>query len=433
MNQESSVRAEAIRALIQFEESTTSMKTLLREMQTTSVDSVTVQSLALSVIRFRNTIDYLLTRAFGKRAFQHFNAEVKNTLRLILYESKWLGVVPKIDSIFSENADDLMMKLESIIQFDLDTAFRKMADVNRLSLRYSHPTFLVQTLLDNLSINETSSILKANNEPRSYYVRPNLLFQNSRSFLESLNDDIVLEQIPDFPSIFRVKEGIQTLVTSDLFTKGKILVQDLASIITVKSLNPLPGEKIWDACAAPGMKTQLIAEMLNGRGTIVATDVYKERVKIAHERAILLNAKDIEWKQADATNPQILDADKILIDAPCTSTGILQAYPSFKWRLNKDTLFALMTVQNKLLDGIITTYRNRPGTEIVYSTCSLLPHEGESQIDSVMKRHNIELLDPYPFGDNAYPKFECSEKARRLFPNRHQTSGFFIARFRIKQ
>ena len=91
-----------------------------------------------------------------------------------------------------------------------------------------------------------------------------------------------------------------------------------------------------------------------------------------------------------------------------------------------------MTIQNKLLDGILNTYRNKPGTEIVFSTCSILPHEGESQIDSAMKRHNIELLEPYPYGDLGYPKFDCSKFVRRLFPHKHNTSGFFIAKMRIK-
>ena len=92
-----------------------------------------------------------------------------------------------------------------------------------------------------------------------------------------------------------------------------------------------------------------------------------------------------------------------------------------------------MTIQNKILDGILTAYANQPGTEIVFSTCSILPHEGESQIDSAMKNHQIELLEPYPFGDRGYPKFKCSKYVRRLFPSKHNTSGFFIARMRIKQ
>ncbi len=201
----------------------------------------------------------------------------------------------------------------------------------------------------------------------------------------------------------------------------------------MKTLGPQPGEKIWDSCAAPGMKTQLIAEMMKGQGTIVATDVYAERVRAASDRAQFLRAEQIQWLQADATKPMVFDADKILIDAPCTSTGILQVYPSFKWRLNKKTLFALMTIQNKILDGILTAYQDKPGTEIVFSTCSILPHEGESQIDSAMERHDIELIEPFPFGDAGYPKFKCSKYVKRLFPHKHNTSGFFIAKLRIKQ
>ena len=227
-------------------------------------------------------------------------------------------------------------------------------------------------------------------------------------------------------------EGVDSVVRSSLFKDGLILIQDKSSVATVNALDPQPGQKIWDACAAPGMKTQLIAERMKGQGQIVATDVYEDRVKTASERSQHLNASQIEWKQADATKLLVHDADKILIDAPCTSTGILQAYPSFKWRLNKETLFALMTVQNKILDAILTDYADKPGTEIVFSTCSILPHEGESQIDSAMQRHNIELLKPLDYGSSGYPDFECSEMVQRLFPHKHDSSGFFIARLRIK-
>jgi 16S rRNA (cytosine967-C5)-methyltransferase len=161
--------------------------------------------------------------------------------------------------------------------------------------------------------------------------------------------------------------------------------------------------------------------------------MYEERVKNAKEQAKKLNASEVQWLQADATKPIITDANRILIDAPCTSTGILQSYPSFKWRLNKESLFALMTIQNKILDGVLEAYADRPGTEIVYSTCSILPHEGESQIDSAMKSHNIELLEPYPYGNRGYPRFKCAKHVRRLFPHKHKTSGFFIARLRITQ
>ncbi|MFW9792935.1 MAG: RsmB/NOP family class I SAM-dependent RNA methyltransferase [Candidatus Thorarchaeota archaeon] len=430
-------RIDIVGTLVEFEKSQTSMKSLLREMQTTSADtpdfSHSTWSLTLSVIRFLNTIDFLLSRILGKRRLQELDAPTRNTLRLALYESRWQGV--DSETIMSNYPLVKTLFYDEFLQaatLNLESATARMPLPNKLSLKLSHPSFLVKTLLDNLREKEVVDLLDGNNQPRSYYIRPNLLFDETESLLESI-PHTKLTRDPDIPEIFRVEEGIDSVVRSNLFREGRILVQDKASIATVNILDPQPGEKIWDACAAPGMKTQLIAERLLGDGEIVATDVYEDRVKIASARSKQLNASDIIWMHADATEPPILDADKILIDAPCTSTGVLQTYPSFKWRLNKNTLFALMTVQNKILEAVISTYVDKPGTEIVFSTCSILPHEGESQIDSAMKRHNIELLETLTWADSGYSAFDCSERVQRLFPHKHQCSGFFISLLRIKQ
>ena len=234
------------------------------------------------------------------------------------------------------------------------------------------------------------------------------------------------------PEVYRVIDDIDSIFSSQPFKDGRLIVQDKASVLTVNVLDPQPGQMIWDACAAPGMKTQLIAEKMQGIGHITASDIYEDRVKAAIGLSKKFRATRTEWICSDASKPSVHDADKILIDAPCTSTGVLQAYPSFKWRLNKETLFALMTVQNKILDAILSDYAEKPGTEVVFSTCSILPHEGESQIDSVLKRHNVELLQPSDCGSRGYPGFDCSAMVTRLFPHKHESSGFFIARLRIK-
>ena len=435
MNQGQSARLDALEALIQYDRSSTSMKTLLREMQTASPDSPDsqfhTQSLALSTVRFRNTIDFIISRSLGKRKLSDLTPRARNVLRLALYEFRWLNhdldqiltFYPEIESYLSEFRRALVVNLDEVIE--------GMPVVNRLSLKHSHPTFLVKTLLDNLSLDETVQLLVANNKKRIYYIRPNRLYDDYETTFESIADT-KMKRDPDIPEVSRIIEGVDSIVQSSLFKDGRLLIQDKSSVATVNALDPQPGQKIWDACAAPGMKTQLIAERMNGQGQVIATDVYEDRVKTARERSQHLNALQIEWKHADATKPVVHDADKILIDAPCTSTGILQAYPSFKWRLNKETLFALMTVQNKILDAILTDYADRPGTEIVFSTCSILPHEGESQIDSALKRHNIEILKPLDFGSSGYPDFDCSKKVQRLFPHKHDSSGFFIARLRIK-
>jgi 16S rRNA (cytosine967-C5)-methyltransferase len=94
---------------------------------------------------------------------------------------------------------------------------------------------------------------------------------------------------------------------------------------------------------------------------------------------------------------------------------------------------SIMSIQNKILDGILGAYSDRSGTEVVFATCSLLPHEGESQIDSALTRHPIELME-IPFeGSPGYSGFECSDKVTRLFPHRDNSNGFFIAKMRITE
>jgi len=99
--------------------------------------------------------------------------------------------------------------------------------------------------------------------------------------------------------------------------------------------------------------------------------------------------------------------------------------------LNKSTLFSIMAIQNKILEGIVSSYQNRPGTEIVYATCSILPHEGENQIDTILSKFNVELLPILNVGSKGYPGFTCSNEVRRMFPHIHDTEGFFIAKLRI--
>lgn len=430
-----SARDDVIDALVQFDKSNTSMKTLLRELQTASTDTSYYQTrmhlLPLDVIKRRNTIDYLLTRFLGTEKMQKLDLREKNTLRLLLYETKWLDSdMDDIISLYPRIKSSHLKAIMCAIEANLDALFDNLAPVNKLSLMYSHPTFLVKTLLDNLPLDETILLLKTNNQSRTYYIRLNQLLSKDTSILDSI-EGVKIEGDSDVRGLYRVVDGIEKIISSKLFQDGYLLVQDKASILAVEALDLHPGQNVWDACAAPGMKTQLIAEKLGFTGKIVATDVYRDRVKVARGRTQNLGAKQIEWVHTDATNPVITTADKILIDAPCTATGIFQSYPSFKWRLNKDTLFSLMTVQNKILDGVLSIYKKRPGTEIVFSTCSILPHEGESQIDSVLSRYNVELLDPIHSGSRGYLGFKCSNQVTRLFPHKHKTSGFFIARLRV--
>lgn len=427
-------REQALQALITYEQARASMRSVLRDMQMASDSDVRMhETLALEAITHLNTIDFLLIRTLGRGVLDSLSSRDRNLCRLALYEARWCEKDPsELNMLYPSLKSDLLDAVSRSARVNLPSVLSEMPLVAEYSLKYSHPSFVVETLLDNLPPPEVKALLDKNNQPRPYYLRANRLREGWEDIISELEGlDVVLAPDPDVTGLFMVKDGIEHLISSEFFEDGRVIIQDKSSLIAVSAMNLEDGACVWDACSAPGMKTELIVEAVGSSGRVVATEYSKSRLDDARNLSIRLGVRNVQWILGDATKPPVRNADKILIDAPCSSTGILAAYPSFKWRLNKDTLFALMAIQNKILDGIITTYADRPGTEIVYATCSILPHEGESQIDSVLSHHNVDLLDPVEPASPGYSGFGCSDRVTRLFPHRHNSSGFFIARLRI--
>ncbi len=430
-------RANALRALEEYHRKPRPIMSILREVETSSEYSnetrVHTNSLAAGVIKHLNTIDFLIARGLGARKPSQLDGRERSRLRLAVFECRWFGTT--LDALSDEYLKDdtrMVSVVRKAIEVDIERATQRFPEASKLSVRYSHPSFMVETLLNNLPEADVLELLKANNGERHYYIRANK-FKEGHENMPAIASELgaTIEPDADIQGLYKVTGNIAKIVGSKPFRDGNILIHDKASVLTVHALNLKLGDVVWDSCAAPGQKTQLIAEQVIPNGRVVASERYTDRLRIARERSSLLESANVEWLHADASKSPVRNVRKILIDAPCSSTGTLNRHPYYKWRLNKQTLLGIMSVQNKILDGIIQSFAGRPGTEIVYATCSVLPHEGESQIDSVLSRHKIELLDPGIPGSNGYPGFECSKKVCRLFPHKHATSGFFIARFRI--
>lgn len=435
-NTSTDIRENVITVLLKFDNSSQALRQIIRQYLTANTFpypvAAKIQSLALGVIQYRNTIDFILHRCRYNLSLKELNKETMYRLRLALLESRWQNVpIQALEHFLRKNI--FLKILKKATQFDLISAVSKMNSVERNSVLYSHPTFFVKTLTEKMGEKNTISLMKSNNSPPISYLRVNQIISNPNLILNSLREEgVVLEQDKDIPFLYIVKEGMNTIVTSPAFSTGKIFIQDKASVLAVTTLNPQSEDIIWDACAAPGMKTHLLWELVKGKGKVIASDVHLERLKSAQQRLSSYGSSEIEWIHADASEAPVSTANKILIDAPCSSTGIIQSHPSYKWRLNKKTLFAIMTIQNKILHGILSKYENKPGTEILYSTCSVLPHEGENQIDSILDSFNVELLPGPNLGQNGYSNFKCSKNVRRLFPHSDKTNGFFIAHMKIK-
>lgn len=434
---EQQIREKTLDVLQKYETGRQSIRSLLREYRDVNEFDTNffagIEFLSIGIVRFQNTIDFYLSRGSGPVNIKELVSSNRNLLRIAVYQYFWLDIpisaiieyLAQIDRKFIQ----IMKRLEKL---DFVKAIARLPKEEQMSINYSHPTFLIKTLLDNLGETETIELLAENNHGSSSYIRPNHLISTSE-IIKEINEieGVDIESDSDVKGIFRIWKGLDRVVKSEPFVSKKVLIQDKASYLTAMVLNPKPGEFVWDACAAPGMKTQLLWELMKQKGRLVATEIDPTRYQIAKDRSVTLGLENVEWRLEDASKNPVEDADKILIDAPCTSTGMLRSHPSFKWRLNKKSLFSIMTIQNKILEGILSGYSKSPGTEIVFATCSILPHEGESQIDSIIDRYNVELVDVHRLDRTGYNEFACSKMVRRLFPHTHRTDGFFIAKMRV--
>lgn len=435
-NNASIAHEETIKILAKYETTRGSVRNIIRqhlaENNFSNNIAAMIQSTSIGVIRYLNTINFILTQMKKKHAVKDVSKEDMNRLRLALFEGHWQKITFQNLMPIIKTQEHLIL-LADALQFDLNTRVKSVNFYSRNSLLHSHPSFLVESLCEKMGRKETITLLRRNNFPAKSYLRVNQLNNNEDEILAKLKvKGIVLRKDNDVPFLYEIQSGLMETIKTDFFTKGEIFIQDKASVIAVTTLEPKPGDIVLDACAAPGMKTQLLWELMKGKGHLIASDVNYDRLKSAQQRLQSYGHNNIEWINNDSAETSVLRANKILIDAPCTSTGIIQSHPSYKWSLNKKWLFSLMTIQNKILDGILSRYSDKPGTEIVYSTCSFLAHEGENQIDSLLERYDIELLDGPKQGSIGYANYNCTQKVRRFFPHIHGTNGFFIAHFRIK-
>ncbi|MFW9953138.1 MAG: RsmB/NOP family class I SAM-dependent RNA methyltransferase [Candidatus Thorarchaeota archaeon] len=426
-----------LEVLNNYETGRKSVKSILRsyrsEIQLGDAIHAKIEYYSIGVIRFLNTIDFYLSKAMKYSDQQQLSSTKRNLLRMAVYQFCWANTpISEIAEHLLKDDNQSLKILKNISLENIETAVARLPVEESLSIRLSHPSFLVRALLENLGEKDTIKLLNANNKESSSYIRPNNLI-SSVGVIDEINEieGVSLEEDQDVQGLYRIQAGLDRIVKSKAFSSNRVLIQDKASVLAVKVLDPNPGEFVWDACGAPGMKTQLIWEIMNRNGKVVATDTNRTRFLAAKKRALALGASEVEWRLQDASHAPVENAQKILIDAPCTSTGKLQSHPSYKWRLNKKTLFSMMTIQNKILEGILSAYSKSSGTEIVYATCSLLPHEGESQIDSVLQKYPIELLGIHQVNSPGYPGFTCSGKICRMFPHTHQSNGFFISKFRV--
>jgi len=172
------------------------------------------------------------------------------------------------------------------------------------------------------------------------------------------------------------------------------------------------------------MKTTLMAQHMENKGKIIAVDISPRRIQLLKKMVKSASIKIVYPILGDSAKLKIKNISKILIDAPCSSSGVLQSNPDIKVTLTPKRVKRLSLFQKIILQNMLEVLEE--GGILIYATCSVLPEEGEGQIDAFFNK--VKLKTPKILGTKGYSDFKCATFVKRLFPHIHDTSGFFISK-----
>lgn len=370
-------------------------------------DRALCHELVCGVVRWEATLDTLIAR---KSTRQPPRPAVQNLLRLGLYQIFWLDRIPAHAAVhetvelakhsgFAAQAGFINAVLRGYLR---ETAeIRKiLADlkISKPALGHSHPEWLVNKWLAQFGPETTRGLLEWNNRPPHTFARRNTLRASAEQLLERWQTERVEAQpfTADWVEAGQVWElGTHpALNTLPSFQDGWFYVQDPSTLLAPARLAAQPGEIILDACAAPGGKTSVIAQDLRNTGRLIAQDIDSDRIKLIRDNVRRLGLTVVETTLPGVHNPLQPPPeafDRILVDAPCSNTGVIRRRVDLRWRLQPAELERLQKVQRELLHQ--AAERLRPGGVLVYSTCSLEPEENGQQVQQFLAEQTSFRLE----------------------------------------
>lgn len=409
----------------------------LNEKPLLPVDRRFATELVYGTVKACGTLDWLLSH-YVKRPLSQTDPLVTNILRLGMYQLHFLDRVPASAAV--NESVNLARKLahpgaSGFVNAVLRSALREPEKVRypsfakdpvrHIALRECHPEWLVKRWIDLIGIEETQSLCRFNNAQPPLSLRTNTL----RISRDELLQKMTLAEVEATVSSL-VPEGILCHKLSaeplQFLREGLCQAQDESSMLVAHVVDPQPGEFIIDACAAPGGKSTHLAALMRNQGRVMACDVHKHKIGLIEENSRRLGTDIVEAHLQDsACLHQNYDkqADRVLVDAPCSGLGVLRRRPDARWR-KEESLRELPALQIAILLSAARCVK--PGGILVYSTCTLEESENTSIVNRLLESDLDFSLEPV---GNKLP-VPRPEAMLTLWPQRDGVDGFFIARLR---
>ena len=404
------------------------------------IDRALTTGLVNGILRYRLQLDFIITR-FYHHKLEKAAPVMRNILRLGVYQILFFDKVPDWAAVnecvklarkykgerMSKLVNGVLRKItpESVT---LEEWLKNKSVVELLAVTYSHPQWLVERWLKAYGKEQTEAVLTYNNQFPLFGFRINRLRTSNREFFS----DPLLE------AAAHEECGIEYFFLSKEFnrfepavTEGVCTVQNPTQALACLLLNPAPGTRVLDLCAAPGGKSTFLAELMQNSGEITAVDLYEQKLLKTESHSHALGITIIKTVTADArTYTNEKQPDIILLDVPCSGTGVLGRRAELRWKLTPETLLELQGLQAELLDHSAELLGE--GGILVYSTCSIEPEENALQIEAFLLRHPEFIADPDSgILPEAFLQEQDSKGAILTLPGRHPGfDGGFCQRLR---
>ena len=330
----------------------------LTDAQLSSADRGLCQEIVYGVVRWQAALDWLIARKTNGREQK---SALQNFLRLGLYQIFWLDRIPDHAAVhetvelakqngFGPQAGFVNAILRGYLR-EADETKKLLAElkISNPAIGFSHPQWLVEKWRKRFGMERAAQLLEWNNTPPKTFARVNTLKTDASKLIEKWRDenvdyDFVRRDQLEENLVFEMKSH-PPLHSLSSFRDGWFYIQDPSTLLAACKLGSQPGETILDLCAAPGGKTTFIAQLMNNEGRILACDISEERMKLVQENCQRLGVTCVETIQNSKFKTQNLIFDRILVDAPCSNTGVMRRRVDLRWRISPEEILRLQKAQ----------------------------------------------------------------------------------------
>ncbi|NUM80802.1 16S rRNA (cytosine(967)-C(5))-methyltransferase RsmB [bacterium] len=439
---ENTVNKIALQILIEFDNNQTRADILLRNYirqnhkLLTGREKGNLSRTVMNVLKWRMRLDYYASKVL-KADVTRFDPLMRNAYRLATLNATVLSksldkcialsdaAMPKEHGNFKQPLREFLKTLVKA-KSEIPLPSRQKDIIHALAIIFSHPAWLIERWIERYGPENTEKLCEFNNEENVFTIRVNTLKSDELSLMSQLKDQGFSIKKSRYGSFGFYVSGLGEIYSTNSFKNGFFEIQDEASQLFVEWCNPKNRDLVLDVCAGSGGKTIFLSALMNNTGKVIATDTNAGVMEDLAERIRQAGCSNVEILHPDVAMDQLKEkfisqADKVIIDAPCSGLGTLSKNPDIKWRLLPEDIGRLAEEQKSILE--FNSQFVAQGGELIYATCTINPEENEQVVEAFLSAHSdFEMIKEH---DPKYNFFIDERGYFYILPFKHNMSGFF--------